>query len=803
MKKRIVLSLVMMLLGSACTSSLFTSAVTPLPQLPVTNLVVTPDGAVWYSFGNFDFHPRGGGIVREVQGRQTRFMPEASAQVLKVAPDGSLWAGMGCGLMRFAGQTRQTVIENCDTLHGNIIDVAFASDGAAWIATGFKLARYHNGEWTIIDRLISFVEITPDGTVWTSGWEGTQGSQYVARLDGAQWTIVERAAVDRLLAAANSSVWGIKADNSLVRYLGASSQSFADLPFDQIDQLVNAPDDEVWAITDRGVARFDGAQWQLAGNLPDDIAQIAFAPDGSIWVGGVGAISRVERDVIRLTPLPARSAPTPTPFDPAQPTPPSVPTPIAPSELVPDSVSISLSPAQWLGGSTYQLSGPTQASVFAPGAVARVEFFTAPTGTGATPQLEFVDTNGYDGWSWYWQNPRGGSHLWAEAVYANGARASSQVLLILTDAPPPVTWLNYNNQPLQYFLTYPSNWTVDETGLSTPNKEVLFSPPNPEPFLAYFSVSLDGRTLEQIQQSYAQHFPDIPPEWIDFAGQRALRYRFTDQRFELYAPGYYGTFRFASDRATLPEVPQMLSSFRYIVPIGTVPPPTPACDTHTASVHVQPSAQSVPIGQQLVVQVTLLNQGCVALGLPKYTLRVHAPQGQPLFNPPQPESVTHYLSVAPGQSDSAEFVLQAAQVGSGSLQAEVSFEVHIGYPGPAYWGYTTSLPIDIAVTGSLKPPDGDQPAAGICDLASGDVVTANINADVPYPRCLKVLGHQRLQVVNATNGPVQVQLAQFVVQLQPDQAQIFDAAFASYLAPGVHWLRVTGGSGPEIWLISN
>jgi hypothetical protein len=64
-------------------------------------------------------------------------------------------------------------------------------------------------------------------------------------------------------------------------------------------------------------------------------------------------------------------------------------------------------------------------------------------------------------------------------------------------------------------------------------------------------------------------------------------------------------------------------------------------------------------------------------------------------------------------------------------------------------------------------------------------------------------GHQRLQVVNATEGPVQVQLAQFNVQLQPGQAQLFDAPFASYLAPGVHWLRVTGGNGPEIWLMSN
>jgi hypothetical protein len=517
------------------------------------------------------------------------------------------------------------------------------------------------------------------------------------------------------------------------------------------------------------------------------------------------------------SPLPAAAAsPTPTftllpsayPPANATATPPQSAGQIRPANqnaLVPNSISLTLSPAQWLGGSYYKLFGPTQASVFAPGAVVRVEFFTAPTGTGATSQLEFADTNGYDGWSWYWQTPRGGSHLWAEAVYANGARVSSPVLLIMTNTPPPpITWLNYNNSTVQYFLEYPSNWTVDEAGLSQPNKEVLFSPSNPEPFLAYFSISLDSRTLQQIRQSYAQQFPNVPPEWIDFSGQRALRYRFNVQRVELYAPGYYGTFRFASDRATLSEVQHMLSSFRYIVPIGTVPPPpTPTCETHTAAVQVQPSTQSVQLGQQLIVQVTLLNQGCVALGLPQYTLRVHAPQGQPLFNPPLPDSVTHDLVVAPGQSDSVEFALQAAQVGSGSLQANVSFNVHIGYPSSVYQADAYSAPVNIAVTGNLKPPDSDQPTAGICDPASGDVVTVNISADVPSPRCVKVAGQQRLQVVNATDATVQVQLAQFNAQLQPGQAQFFDASFESYLAPGVHWLRVTGGNGPEIWLIGN
>ncbi len=293
-------------------------AISTLPQMPVTNLVITSDGAAWYSFGNFDFQPRRGGIVREARGQQTRFRPEAVVQLLKVAPDGSLWAGTGCGLSRFDGQTWQTVSDSCDKLHGNIVDLAFTSDGAVWIAASFKLARYQNDEWTIIDRLIDFVAVTPDGTLWAAGWEGTQGSQYLARFDGTQWTIVERAAIRQLLANSDGSVWGIQNGNSLVRRVGASSHTFTNLPFDQINTLTRGPNGEVWAITDRGVVRFNGNLWQLANNLPGDVTQMAFAPDGSLWLGNrTGAVTRADPSTLQFTTLPARPAATPSGLDPS------------------------------------------------------------------------------------------------------------------------------------------------------------------------------------------------------------------------------------------------------------------------------------------------------------------------------------------------------------------------------------------------------------------------------------------------------------------------------------------------------
>jgi hypothetical protein len=34
--------------------------------------------------------------------------------------------------------------------------------------------------------------------------------------------------------------------------------------------------------------------------------------------------------------------------------------------------------------------------------------------------------------------------------------------------------------------------------------------------------------------------------------------------------------------------------------------------------------------------------------------------------------------------------LKAVAEGQAAITASASFEVHLGYPGPAYWGYSTS-----------------------------------------------------------------------------------------------------------------
>jgi hypothetical protein len=120
------------------------------------------------------------------------------------------------------------------------------------------------------------------------------------------------------------------------------------------------------------------------------------------------------------------------------------------------------------------------------------------------------------------------------------------------------------------------------------------------------------------------------------------------------------------------------------------PTATLTCESETASVVLSAAAENANVGDAVKVTVTVNNEGCLTLGLPQYRLYIQSDGAQSILLPDPPEPIVHYLGVAPGQSDFTEFVLTAAAAGQATLTATVSYEVHLGYPGPAYWGMTGS-----------------------------------------------------------------------------------------------------------------
>ena len=114
--------------------------------------------------------------------------------------------------------------------------------------------------------------------------------------------------------------------------------------------------------------------------------------------------------------------------------------------------------------------------------------------------------------------------------------------------------------------------------------------------------------------------------------------------------------------------------------------PTLPCEVDTATLKLSASVEDLRVGDVVIVKVKVTNDGCVALGLPQYRLYIQSDNPESIFTPDNPEPIVHYLAVGPGQSDFVEFTLTAVIYGQASLTASVSYEVHLGYPGPAYRG---------------------------------------------------------------------------------------------------------------------
>ena len=89
------------------------------------------------------------------------------------------------------------------------------------------------------------------------------------------------------------------------------------------------------------------------------------------------------------------------------------------------------------------------------------------------------------------------------------------------------------------------------------------------------------------------------------------------------------------------------------------------------------------VGEHLLVTVTLTNEGCGMIGLPKYDLSLL--QAPYTLAPEKPDAIIHYLGLNPGETDTVTFTLDTIGVGEVFLRVSASFEVHLGYPGPAYW----------------------------------------------------------------------------------------------------------------------
>ncbi|NBD94977.1 MAG: response regulator [Gammaproteobacteria bacterium] len=205
---------------------------------------------------------------------------------------------------------------NADGLPVNgTTDVAIGQQGYLWLATFDGLVRYDGHRFVTFDssrypglpgnRLTELVE-QPDGTLWilTEQFELASFDGRSFQTFGAEQGLPS----DRVLKLhvdEDGTLWA-GTEGGLARFDGTTFQGWA---IDELSSPIQAIDDGVdsgiWVGTlgDGVVQLVDGEVrrrlGRSAGQQVDDVRSLAVAPSGTVWVGGVGGLARIDSDGAR------------------------------------------------------------------------------------------------------------------------------------------------------------------------------------------------------------------------------------------------------------------------------------------------------------------------------------------------------------------------------------------------------------------------------------------------------------------------------------------------------------------------
>ena len=152
--------------------------------------------------------------------------------------------------------------------------------------------------------------------------------------------------------------------------------------------------------------------------------------------------------------------------------------------------------------------------------------------------------------------------------------------------------------------------------------------------------------------------------------------------------------------------------------------------------------------------------------------------------------------------DQTSAAIVAGRIGGGQFTL-ACWPIHVG-------GLYTPDAASAPGPNALWPADAGGPNAGACESYPGPEVLVEVNPDTAMPRCSIIRPDQRLRVRNTSNRFSQLGRAVIMwfagypartVQVGADT--VFAQPAGQYLAPGVHYLRLSlyaGSGGAEIWL---
>lgn len=294
-----------------------------LDNIPTT-IAVSDKGVVWSGFsqGALQYD---GKDWRAYQ--QLGELGKNDVQLLFIDPDQNIWFGNGKGLAKFDGQIWTTYNSSRFSFLSYIKAITALPDGMLFSGGWYGAGIFDGQNWTevqvpTIGRDANDVQALLDGTVWIGNGEGLylyDGKNVKAKYfyTDTTWKVF-----NDLALAPDGTLWASVEEEGIYQLAQNHWKIYYkkfSLPDIRYWNIVVAPDGTVWAGASNYLVHFDGLAW-ITYPVPDSITDLAFSPDGSLWVASTGIYHYFPplTNLPRITPTPL---PTPTQYLTASPTP--------------------------------------------------------------------------------------------------------------------------------------------------------------------------------------------------------------------------------------------------------------------------------------------------------------------------------------------------------------------------------------------------------------------------------------------------------------------------------------------------
>jgi ligand-binding sensor domain-containing protein len=285
---------------------------------PVWEIAEGPDGTVW---GTGDE-----GLVRW-DGTSWVAVPADGLDLqgtLAVDEDGNVWVAnirypgpKSFGVSRFDGTSWTTWTTSDGLPSDDVYTIVPGPTGEMWVGTADGVARFRDGSWIAYPHGVSGVQhvismAVDEENVVIAGRAGG-GDLPIARFDGSSW--IAMTATDGLegadsswvqVGAGPSGMWATT-DAGLFRMDGARWQLVvpagvgppSDTLSSRLTSVAAADGDTLWTATHGdGIRRLDGTIWTrfgVEGGLPsDDVNDVAVADDGTVWAATRRGLARFD-----------------------------------------------------------------------------------------------------------------------------------------------------------------------------------------------------------------------------------------------------------------------------------------------------------------------------------------------------------------------------------------------------------------------------------------------------------------------------------------------------------------------------